>query len=51
MSAIVVWGHGRSWVVHISVEGRITWSSQWFTAQADARRLADRMQQHARRAA
>lgn len=41
MAHHVVWGHGRSWIVHRVEDDRITWASRWMTTRAKAQALAE----------
>jgi hypothetical protein len=40
MAHHVVWGHGRSWIVHRVEDDRITWASRWMPTRARAQALA-----------
>ncbi|OZB51934.1 MAG: hypothetical protein B7X38_11075 [Stenotrophomonas sp. 14-69-23] len=36
-SRYVVWGYGRSWIVHkVGASGCIVWCSEWMSSRADA---------------
>lgn len=40
----IVWGHGRSWIVHqVELHGAIVWCSPWFTSRGEAEQALDRL--------
>ena len=40
--SVVVWGHGRSWIVReVGADGKLVRCSEWFTDRAPADKLAE----------
>lgn len=45
-SRYVVWGYGRSWIVHeVGADGRIVWASEWMSNRAVAEQELGRIEE------
>lgn len=49
-SRYVVWGYGRSWIVHqVGADGRIVWASEWMPSRDAAGQELERIEEKQRR--